>query len=185
MALRDGLGGYGRPTGFLPEHGLNVHDLGELIRRAGWEVGLIVETEWKVPGSKLRRIDWVWLTPEKPTTPVVAFEIEGPAVPLKSIANDEARLASAGAVIEIIALYSVDHNRTIRDPSVADPVRRVEGLLRRKSVRVYSDVELMRLGDPKGIESLIDEALALLRTRARTASSLSAPSPHVPRRPRT
>ena len=100
MGLRDGIGQYGRTAELLPRGALNLHDLGELIRRAGWQAGFIVESEWKVPSDSLRRIDWVWLDPEVPNRPVVAFEIEGPAAPADSIMNDEARFSAARAAID-------------------------------------------------------------------------------------
>lgn len=70
--LHVGLGGYEPRAEDLPDHGLTLHDTGELLKRAGIQAGFCVESEYKVGDAW--KIDWVWLFDDKP---VVAIEIEG------------------------------------------------------------------------------------------------------------
>ena len=46
--LRNGLGGQPPRMSALPALGLTLHELGELIRRAGCAAGFIVESEYQV-----------------------------------------------------------------------------------------------------------------------------------------
>ena len=163
ISLRSGLGKYTAREGKLPKYGLTLHDLGELIRRAGEADGFIVESEFKVPGERGKRyamkLDWVWLDPKQQDQPVVAFEIEGWGVDPRSIAADRRKFEACGAPINILALFSIDHNRTPkpRPPGNKNPKQWVKENLKKTSavISVYQDHEFM---EPGGIEALQRQA---------------------------
>ena len=121
--IREGLGGQPPRSNNVEPLGLSLPELGELIRRAGRKSGFIVESEFKVKakhGGHVRKIDWVWLSPET-FKPVVAIEIEGQGVDPKSLANDilkfqecKALLQECKALLNVVALFQVDHDRTIK-----------------------------------------------------------------------
>lgn len=77
--LREMLGGYAPGP-----NRLTVHDLGELIRRAGRAAEFEVQSEYRLPFSSRSagEIDWVWLDQG---LVVAAFEIEGQNAAPKSL----------------------------------------------------------------------------------------------------
>lgn len=169
--LRDGLGN-NIPRVAKEKLGpswLTLHELGELIRRAGKAAGFIVESESKInldDGGHVKKIDWVWLDPKSPgddSRPVVAIEIEGPAVPIDSIKGDLSKFKKLQAPINLIVLFQVDHDRKIkrRPPKKYDlkPKDYVANLVNQANVSV--DVEILLDEDlmlPKGIEKLQQKA---------------------------
>jgi hypothetical protein len=100
--MRENLG-----NGSVEEAGLTLHELGELIRRAGREAGFAVRSEYPVGKGKRNawRIDWVWLWGE---TVVMAFEIEGRNVPESSLAGDRRKFRElSSSCAKVVALYTV------------------------------------------------------------------------------
>ena len=163
--LRDGLGGY------LPrsKNALTLHDLGELIRRAGQDAGFIVESEFKVSLDRDRlakKIDWVWLVRGQEKKPIVAFEIEGRNVDPRSIAVDCMKFKKCKALISVFALFQADHDRTPKPeiPNGQLPEDRVKDWVKKYKhgvqVEAYRDEQLMA---SEGIERLQTAALNKLR----------------------
>lgn len=140
----------------LPEFGLTLHELAELIRRAGRAAGFIVESEYKVRSGK---IDWVWLMGES-LQPALAFEIEGRDVDARSVAADIEKFRECGASINVMALFQVDHNRTPKGlPSgLLPPQSRVRRLAADFPMEIVLDEELMIAG---GIEQFQARAFEL------------------------
>lgn len=160
--LRYGLGGYVPRKQHLPKFGLTLHDLGELLRRAGQAAGFIVESEYQVrprDGGRVLKIDWVWLNCHS-LDPVVAIEIEGPAVPRKSVTADVRRFKLCKAHWSVIALFQVDNNRTHkRRPREGTSLQsRVQSFTGDYPVDVILDRDLMA---PSGIEDFQKKALNL------------------------
>lgn len=112
MRLRAGLGKYEGGT-----KGLTLHDLGELIRRAGVQIGLTVKSEFPAGlGARNRhRGDWIWYNGVEP---VIAFELEGRDVYPESVRADAQRFATLpDTCTKVLALYSVaDDHRPKRFP---------------------------------------------------------------------
>jgi hypothetical protein len=162
--LRRGLGGQTARTGLLPEHGLTLHELAELVRRAGRAAGFIVESEYKVLPETGRKgkIDWVWQS-AKSLKPVVAFEIEGRDASPTSVVADVAKFRECGAGINVIALFQVDHNRTPKSvpPHGLSPQAWVRQVVGEFPVEILLDVDLMA---PGGIERLQERAVTLNRS---------------------
>lgn len=174
MDLRHGLGDYTPANGWLPPGGLTLHDMGELIRRAGIQAGFIVESEHWVSlgdGFRIRKIDWAWLSKARTVAGsrrpqvVVAFEIEGPNVPPKSVKNDLARFKASEAEICVIALYQINSNRRLKDrPKNDNYCLYVAGIAQQQGnsdpnllhLEVRLDVELI---GPNGIEDLQRRAI--------------------------
>ena len=162
--LRYMLGNYVPRNGSLPKHGLTLHDLGELLRRAGLAAGFIVESEFRVRinnRSRDSKIDWVWLSPEQPWKPILAVEIEGRDVAPKSVKEDVEKFKKCEPIIKVIALFQVDHDRNskkvIKKP---DPCKRVIQIAETycsmqnvecSDLQVVLDEELFQ---PEGIEKL-------------------------------
>ena len=167
-SLRTGLGKHTPRAGKLPGNGLTLHDLGDLIRRAGVAAGFIVESEFKVPGVKGKhnamKLDWVWLDPKQQVQPVVAFEIEGWGVDRRSIAADRRKFEACRARINIVALFCIDHDRTLkpRPPGNMNPYTWVKENLKGTSavISVYQDYELMKRD---GIEKIQRLAKKMMR----------------------
>ncbi len=164
MNLRTGIGKYiARDGKELAKNALTLHDLGELIRRTGLDAGFIVESQFSVPrapdGTNVRKIDWVWLHANSPN-PVVAFEIEGRDLPLKSLKADIRRLGASRAAMKVIALYQVDHNRTMMAlHRGGNPKQWVRERLGRSQIDIMLDEDLMA---KDGIEKLVRAAKALI-----------------------
>ena len=161
LGLRDGLGGY------LPrsKNALTLHDLGELIRRAGQDVGFIVKSEFKISLDQdqlAKKIDWVWLAPGQEKKPIVAFEIEGRNVDPRSIEADCKKFKKCKALINVFALFQVDHDHTPKpeSPKGQLPEDRVKGWVKQSKqgvqIEAYRDEQLMA---PEGIERLRTAAL--------------------------
>jgi hypothetical protein len=87
--------------------GLTLHELGELIRRAGRKAGFTVRSEYPVGRGKRNswRVDWVW---QKEGAPVMAFEIEGRNVPESSLASDKRKFQELpSSCAKVVVLYTV------------------------------------------------------------------------------
>src|SRR4030067_2694757 len=169
VGLRDGLGDYLPRRGELPKNALTLHDLGELIRRAGQDADFIVESEFKVSLDRDRlakKIDWVWLARGQELKPIVAFEIEGRNVDPRSIAADCMKFKKCKALINVFALFQVDHDRTPKPetPNGQLPEDRVKDWVKKYKqgvqVEAYRDEQLMA---SEGIERLQTSALNKLR----------------------
>ena len=161
--IREGLGGQPPRSNNLKPLGLSLPELGELIRRAGRKSGFIVESEFKVkakPGGHVRKIDWVWLSPET-FKPVVAIEIEGQGVDPKSLANDILKFQECKALLNVVALFQVDHDRTIkkRPPYSIEPKEWVLKHTKSFPMEIFLDEDLMTTN---GIEKLQKTAIELL-----------------------
>lgn len=161
--LRKGLGGQPPRNAELPELGLSLHELGELIRRAGRESGFIVESEYQVRikgEQKVKQIDWVWLSPVS-LSPIVAIEIEGQGAATGSLAKDILKFKACGALLNVIALFQVHHNRTIMKPPSykRKPKDWVLENVDTFPVDIVLDEELMKNG---GIEEFQQKAIHLL-----------------------
>lgn len=104
--LREMLGGYAPGA-----NRLTVHDLGELIRRAGRKAGFVVQSEYRQPFSSnsAGEIDWVWLDQD---LVVAAFEIEGQNAAPKSLVADYEKFREIGNCLKFVALYSVSSKLT-------------------------------------------------------------------------
>ncbi len=159
--LRSGLGGNTPRGGPLPEGWLTLHELAELLRRAGRAAGFVVESEYKVcPSSEGKgKIDWVWLSAIS-LKPVVAIEIEGRDVSPKSLAADVGKFRECAAVLSVVALFQIDHNRTPKrvPPRGLSPRAWVQQFVGAFPVETILDEELMAVG---GIERLQARALEL------------------------
>jgi hypothetical protein len=159
--LRNGLGNHKPRIDPLHEHWLTLHELAELIRRAGRAAGFIVESEHRVclADSKNGKIDWVWLSSES-FNPVVAFEIEGRDVAEGSVRADVNKFRECRAALNVIALFHTDHNRTPKGlpPGGSEPKERVRRLVGDCPVEIVLDEELMA---PGGIERIVTRALEL------------------------
>ena len=159
--LRDGLGDYvpkdkNKP---LPKDGLTLHDLGELIRRAGQKARFIVESEYKVlrRGRHPMKIDWVWLSP-KTLQPIVAVEIEGPAAPRKSVKGDIDKFQRCKAPLYIIAIFQVDHDRSLKPKPAHDLLSKaLQNAKENPRLKVVFDEGLMAR-EQGGIEELVRQA---------------------------
>ncbi|MBA2962136.1 MULTISPECIES: hypothetical protein [Ramlibacter] len=99
--LREVLGGYTSNP-----HHLTLHDLAELIRRAGRTAGFEVQSEFRVSlgNGAAGEIDWVWLHHGHV---VAAFEIEGQDAAPASLAADCEKFREVGDCLKFVALYSV------------------------------------------------------------------------------
>lgn len=176
-SLRYMLGNYVRRNKSLPEHGLTLHDLGELLRRAGLAAGFIVESEFRVSlDNRLRdsKIDWVWLSPEEPWKPILAVEIEGRDVAPKSVKEDVAKFKKCEPIIKVIALFQVDHDRTPKKViKKHDPCERVIQIATTYCSMQHiecSDLQVMldeELFQPEGIKKLQDAARNAVATGKR------------------
>jgi len=169
MNLRTGLGRYvPRDNVELTTNALTLHDLGELIRRAGLRSGFIVETQFSVPrgesGKNVRKVDFVWLDESRPQKPVVAFELEGRDVYPQSLKNDVSRLRASDAKLKVLALYQVDHDRTMMGspPYGCAPKAWVKRHVGAAKIVVFLDEELMA---KDGIERVVTEARELAPRR--------------------
>ncbi len=145
---------------------LTLHELGELIRRAGKEVGLIPLSEHKIKvnaSEHVKKIDWVWVA-KVGDRPVVAFEIEGPRVPKKSIVNDVRKFKKCEAEISIVALFHVDHDLSEKPypPYKRDPKEWVRSHEEDFDFEIYFDEELMA---KNGIEAIQKDAMRALKKR--------------------
>lgn len=179
--LRSGLGLHHLRTGPIPELGLDLHDLCELLRRAGRSAGLKVQSEFKVSqkldgevvtrqseARRLRRlaqrIDLVWLSPDS-EKPIVAIEIEGQGVNPRSVAEDVAKFRACGALLNLIALFQVDHDGSLkgRPPRGIAPRDWVRQNAGEFAMEVLLDEELMKTG---GAEALQRRALDLMQRDA-------------------
>ncbi|MES2978012.1 MAG: hypothetical protein V4731_06290 [Pseudomonadota bacterium] len=136
-----------------------MHDLGELIRRAGRTAGLEVQSEFRVPLSSgaAGEIDWVWL---KNGTVVAAFEIEGSNAARNSLQADYAKFEALAGCIKVVALYSVTSQLKAKKlpPRELLPITRVEQKwpeLGMPGVQVLLDTELM---GPGGIKAIREKA---------------------------
>lgn len=145
------------------EDGLTLHELGELIRRAGRVAGFAVRSEYPVDRGKRNalRIDWVWLADNRI---VMAFEIEGRNVPESSLAGDRRKfqvLSSSSA--KVVALYTVRGESSLALPRKRrTPIQWMQDEWQPRdqldTVIVTLDSELLA---PGGIEQL--QKLAQLR----------------------
>jgi hypothetical protein len=159
--MRENLG-YGNAE----EAGLTLHELGELIRRAGRQAGFTVRSEYPVGKGKRNswRIDWVWQSGKKV---VMAFEIEGRNVPESSLAGDRRKFRELPAsCAKVVALYTVRGDSSLGLPRKRrTPVEWFHQEWQPRdqldTVDVKLDVELFA---PGGIEQLQD--LASLRAGA-------------------
>lgn len=151
--MRTTLGGYGDGLA-----GLTLHDLSELIRRAGLAAGFDVQSEFltKIVGRRnRRRIDWVWL--DETGSPIVAFEVEGHNVAPASLEGDHEKFASLpNTCIKVLALYSITNSHRLKalPPGESKPKRWVRNHWPERpmrGVKVLTDVELLAAG---GIEQL-------------------------------
>lgn len=104
--LRTMLGGYAPGADRL-----TMHDLGELIRRAGRDAGFEVQSEYRqaLSSSSAGEIDWVWLDQD---LVVAAFEIEGQNAAPKSLVADYEKFREIGSCLKFVALYSVSSKLT-------------------------------------------------------------------------
>lgn len=109
--MREGLG-----SDDAEKAGLTLHELGELIRRAGRKAGFTVRSEYPVGKGKRNscRIDWVW---QKGRTPVMAFEIEGRNVPTSSLKGDMRKFQELPlSCAKVVALYTVRGDSSLTLP---------------------------------------------------------------------
>lgn len=149
--------------------GLTLHDLAELIRRAGHSLGLTVRSEYPANCQGLRnsrRLDWVWL---RGGQSVVAFEIEGRNVAPNSLFIDHQKFEQLPAgCARILALYSVasSHAPQPLPPRGATPKQWVRnhwpGDMREVKVRL--DTELMAPGGIEAVQALASPSL-LVKSR--------------------
>jgi hypothetical protein len=143
------------------ENKLTLHELGELIRRAGKKAGFFPQSEYQVriPSKERKsKIDWVWLDSDR--KPIVAFEIEGPGVPPNSVENDVNKFKACEAKINIILLFQINNDSTLKDvpPFGESPkawINKHAGDFS-ENMEIYFDEELMEVG---GIEAIIDAAI--------------------------
>jgi hypothetical protein len=141
--------------------GLTLHELGELIRRAGRKAGFTVRNEYPVGKGKRNswRIDWVWQIGSKP---VIAFEIEGRNVPESSLAGDRRKFQELPpSCAKVVALYTVRGEQSLALPRKRMvPAKWFEEMWQPRdehdSVHVTLDTELLA---PGGIEELQDLAM--------------------------
>lgn len=169
--LRQGLGGYaprGRP---LPPGALTLHDIGELIRRAGLAAGFVVETEFKCrvrgPGNNRRKIDGVWFSPRDRLRPIVAVEIERRDVNRDRLEDaDRQKFTDCNAPVSVLALFHVDRDLTRKGRATGGEgvVARATRLVALQNVQVVLDEHLMR---PGGIEAIQKAARRALKARVR------------------
>jgi hypothetical protein len=156
MDLREGLGRYPPRRGrtFSPL-ALTLHDVGELLRRAACQAGFAPEREW---GPGQGGIDWVWFHADDDRNPVIAIEIEGPAVPEESLRRDAEKFASCSAEIKVLLLFTVSRDFTHKPnpPFGMSAEEHIRRFLRNPDVRIMLDADLMK---PGGIEALQQEAL--------------------------
>jgi hypothetical protein len=165
MDLRHGLGTYHPENGIpFPGGHLTLHELAELIRRAGCE-DFIVQSERKVCWDTGRgKLDWVWLHRET-KKPAVAFEIEGRDAHRGSLYADFEKFDCYGAPINVIALFQVDHDhspkreltdgwvkRCLRDWAAQRPGS--AGRFTDSNLKIYFDTDLMAEGGIEGLQSL-------------------------------
>jgi hypothetical protein len=174
VEIREGLGDYSPTT----ETGhLTLHDLGELIRRAGKEAGFIVRSEYKVKCDghlQKKMVDWVWLDADKC---IVAFEIEGRNVAKDSQQNDFTRFSTLCACINVLALYQVDHDHSPKPRRRDGHMAWITGEYQKwresrenpiEQPLILLDSDLMKEG---GIESLQQQAKEA-QTRLRSCGTL-------------
>lgn len=170
--LRTGLGGQHSIQGPKSELWLTLHELAELIRRAGRAAGFLVRSEDKVlPGEGRKgKLDWVWLSPLSPN-PVVAFEIEGRDADSDSVHRDILKFCARGALLNVIALFQVDHNLAEKKkPRGGLSPREWVAQCARTSpvpIEIHIDEELMA---PGGIESLQSRAIEAANALERSVS---------------
>lgn len=135
--------------------GLTLHELGELIRRAGRDAGYIVRSEYPVGKGKRnsRRIDWVWL---EGRNPVMAIEIEGRNVPESSLKGDLRKFQELpSACPKVVALYTARGERSLSLPLKRDhPAQWFQKMWPSGAVLVASDTELLEPGGIKGLQDL-------------------------------
>lgn len=136
--------------------GLTLHELGELIRRAGRAEGYTVRSEYPVGRGKRNslHVDWVWLDGG---IPVMAIEIEGRNVPEVSLMGDLLKFQELPtACAKVLALYTVRGERSLSLPLKRDhPAKWFQEKWQTGDVLVTSDTELL---EPGGIEGLQDLA---------------------------
>jgi hypothetical protein len=196
VELRECLQMYSPPNGItLQKNWLTLHDLGELIKRAGLACGFVVQSEFKVEGGDL---DWVWLAnPSK--RPIVAFEIEGPnAGQKKSLKRDFRKFALCKARINVLALFQVDHDHSAKAQEkklsldgVHEKVARLFSQWREENKEygntldtqpeVFRDCALMEGGIEK-LQRRAEEVLDVLGI-AKTHSHMCCTSPNTPSAP--
>ena len=94
-------------------------------------------------------------------SPIVAIEVEGHGVYPKSITADISKFRDCGALMNVIALFQVDHNRTIKrlPPRGILPINWVLQHADSFPVDILLDEDLMVSG---GVEKLQKKALELL-----------------------
>lgn len=184
---RDYLGNY-RGGKDLPLGGLTLHDIGELIKRAGQAAGFVVETEFRADlrpyRSRLEKIqpnkdpdkiqkdgyiDWVWLIEGDRERPVVAIETEGQDVKKDYLEVDCVKFDAAKADISVIVTFQVDKDLTLKGGPRCkreDPFVRVnEYDSVRERALLYRDSDLMKEGDV--LEELIRRAQEAAANRRR------------------
>lgn len=162
--LREMLGGYAPSA-----NRLTLHDLGELIRRAGRDAGFEVQSEFRlsVGGGVAGEIDWVWLDQGHV---VAAFEIEGHNAAPASLAADYEKFVEVGSCLKVVALYSVSSKLAAKamPPAGFAPQQWVAhhwphaGM---PGIQVILDTDLMA---PDGIESIQRQAKGVVLNHTRS-----------------
>ncbi|WP_317201950.1 hypothetical protein [Janthinobacterium sp.] len=127
--------------------GMTLVEVGEVIRRTGYAMGLEVIAEYPVAvDGKRGKIDWVWRNASGKV--VRAFEVEGTDAPPVSITNDAAKfnalraLQARPAVACTVVAYSVRFKAHAGWESLSDETVRIKQKLP-KSVRLVKDSELV------------------------------------------
>jgi hypothetical protein len=135
--------------------GLTLHELGELIRRAGRAEGYTVRSEYPVGRGKRNslHVDWVWL---EGLNPVMAIEIEGRNVPESSLMGDLRKFQELPpACVRVVALYTVRGERSLSLPLKRDhPAKWFQKKWQMGAVLVTSDTELLAPGGIEGLQDL-------------------------------
>jgi len=122
---------------------LTVHEAGELIRRAGLELGLIPKPEHQVPSditkTGKRLIDWVWFD-QKSSKAVAAFEIEGANCRQEPVDKDLDSLGNIECPFKIVFLYQARRDSTL--PRSGFMEKNIDRL-NRDNIRIKYDVDMM------------------------------------------
>jgi hypothetical protein len=136
----------------LPNGHLTMHEIGELLRRAGRAADLAVTSEYHPWPGKRNKIDWVWWEDHTQSTAIAAFEVEGRDVQARSAVADRKKLGALAARKQFVILFQVDHDLQPKGGSEGGCVDRAIALLAEPSIQVLRDVDLWATG---GIENLV------------------------------
>ncbi len=136
----------------ITPHMLTLHELGELIRRMGIQLGFRPVAEHQVSSkqtkSKKRYIDWVWKD-AKTNKVIAAFEIEGANCGMPAVNKDSNSLCAAKCKFKYVLLYQARKDKRL---TLRDDIKKEFKKLTSKRIKLLLDTDLMDGGIDKFME---------------------------------